>query len=91
MLNRDIPDLESRITQFVPASLSYAACSWRSHLPNTDLPPELWQALGDFLRDKLLFWFELLSLLKSVNLAAPALYAALKCYDVRLALHLLEL
>ncbi|EJF57233.1 WD40 repeat-like protein, partial [Dichomitus squalens LYAD-421 SS1] len=79
-LNRDIADLEARLSISVPQSLSYAACNWKDHLATTH-PPDLQQELSRFLRDKLLFWFELLSLLKSINRAAPSLEAALKGYD----------
>ena len=88
--NRDIPKLDARITKFVPESLSYAACNWKDHLPNADLPGDLQQELSKFLQDKLLFWFELLSLLKSVNRAGPFLEAALNCYNVSLISHLFE-
>ncbi|TBU40151.1 hypothetical protein BD309DRAFT_367004 [Dichomitus squalens] len=79
--NRDISDLESRISTFVPQSLSYASCNWKEHLVTTH-PPDLQQELSKFLQEKLLFWVELLSLLKSVNRAAPSLEAALRWYNV---------
>ncbi|EJF58651.1 hypothetical protein DICSQDRAFT_23971, partial [Dichomitus squalens LYAD-421 SS1] len=80
ILNRDIPDLDSRLSTYVPQSLLYAACNWKDHLATTH-PSDLQQELSSFLREKLLFWFELLSLLKCVNRAAPSLEAALKGYD----------
>ncbi|EJF58666.1 WD40 repeat-like protein, partial [Dichomitus squalens LYAD-421 SS1] len=79
VLNREIPDLESRLITFVSQSLSYASCSWKDHLAATH-PPDLQQDVIRFLREKLLFWFELLSLLKCVNRAAPSL-EALKGYE----------
>ncbi|EJF64990.1 WD40 repeat-like protein, partial [Dichomitus squalens LYAD-421 SS1] len=78
--NRDIPDLEARLSMHVPQSLSYAAGNWKDHLATTH-PPDLQQELGRFLQEKLLFWFELLSLLKCVNRAAPSLEAVLKGYN----------
>ena len=80
--HREVHDLHDRIAKSVTGSLSYAACSWKDHLPNADLPPDLQQELCKFLKEKLLFWFELLSLLNSLNCAAPSLEAALKRYDV---------
>ncbi|TBU26180.1 hypothetical protein BD311DRAFT_456283 [Dichomitus squalens] len=81
--NRDIPDLEARLSVFVPQSLSYAASNWKDHLA-TIHPTDLQQELSRFLREKLLFWFELLSLLKCVNRAAHSLEAVLKGYNVSL-------
>ncbi|TBU26176.1 hypothetical protein BD311DRAFT_456237, partial [Dichomitus squalens] len=78
--NRDNPDLEARLSMHVPQSLSYAAYNWKDHLA-TIHPLDLQRELSRFLREKLLFWFELLSPLKSVNRAAPSLEAALKGYD----------
>ncbi|TBU37747.1 hypothetical protein BD309DRAFT_591988 [Dichomitus squalens] len=80
ILNRDIPDLDSRLSTYVPQSLLYAACTWKDHLAITH-PPDLQQAISQFLREKLLFWLELLSLLKCVNRAAPSLEAALEWFD----------
>ncbi|EJF58655.1 WD40 repeat-like protein [Dichomitus squalens LYAD-421 SS1] len=77
ILNRDIPDLDSRLSTYVPQSLLYAACNWNDHLATTHLS-DLQQELSMFLRERLLFWFELLGLLKCVNRAAPSLEAALK-------------
>ncbi|TBU24470.1 hypothetical protein BD311DRAFT_702123, partial [Dichomitus squalens] len=65
ILNRDIPDLDSRLSTYVPQSLLYAACNWKDHLASTH-PSDLQQELSMFLRERLLFWFELLSLLKCV-------------------------
>ncbi|EJF65001.1 hypothetical protein DICSQDRAFT_14200, partial [Dichomitus squalens LYAD-421 SS1] len=79
--NRDIPDLEARLFMHVPQSLSYAACNLKDHLAGTTHPPDMQQELGRFLREKLLFWFELLSLLKCVNRAAPSLEVVLKGYN----------
>ncbi|TBU26192.1 hypothetical protein BD311DRAFT_808620, partial [Dichomitus squalens] len=78
--NRDIPDLEARLSIHVPQSLSYAASNWKDHLA-TSHPTDLQQELSRFLREKLLFWFELLSLLKCVNRAAHSLEAVLKGYN----------
>ena len=86
--NRRISDLEDRLTKFVPEYLSYAACNWKDHLPDIQFPPVLQQELARFLRGKLLFWLELLSLLKSVSRAAPSLEAAVGRCDVSLLIPL---
>ena len=80
--NRGISDLEHRLTQFVPPRLSYAACSWRDHLRHTPISSDLRQELRTFSHEKLLFWFELLSLLESINNAASSLEAAVELYAV---------
>ena len=81
-------DLEPHVTESVPESLSYAACNWKDHLPNANPPSDLQNELSTFLQEKLLFWFELLSLLNCVNRAGPSLEAALECYDVSLVPYL---
>ena len=86
--NRRISDLEDRLTKFVPEYLSYAACNWKDHLPNIQFPIVLQQELASFLRCKLLFWLELLSLLKSVSRAAPSLEATVGRCDVSLLIPL---
>ena len=80
--NRGISDLEDRLTQFVPSRLSYAACSWKDHLPDTGLTSELQEEVATFSHENLLFWFELLSLLGSVNRAASSLEAVVELYTV---------
>ena len=82
--NCDIPDLEASCVQYIPESLSYASCNWKDHLVDPALRLDLQKELREFMQQKLLFWFELLSLLKSVNRAAPSLEAALMYFDVSL-------
>ena len=82
--NSSIPSLDNRLTEFVTSGLSYAACNWKDHLPDARPPSDLQEELTVFLDKKLLFWFELLSLLKSVNRAAPTLEAIVRLYDVSL-------
>lgn len=84
--NRDIPDLEARLTRFVPERLSYAARNWKDHLPDHHLPSDLLQELTTFSHNKLLFWLELLSLQNAVNRAAPSLEAVTQLCDVSLIL-----
>ena len=86
--HREVRDLDYRIAKSVPGSLSYAACNWKNHFPNANPPSDLRNELNMFLQEKLLFWFELLSLLSSVNRAGPSLEAALEWHDVSLVLHL---
>ncbi|KZV76882.1 WD40 repeat-like protein [Peniophora sp. CONT] len=87
--NTDVPDLQRRIEDNVPLSLSYAAQSWGHHLASQ---PSIWsddieRELLVLLHEKFLFWLELLSVLDAVNTASPALEAAeerVKMLEIRI-------
>ena len=78
VLNADIPDLDNRVTQFIPPSLIYICCHWAHHLQDVPYSKELCSQLRSFAYNHLLFWFEVLSLTNTFNdHVGPALLLAI--------------
>jgi NACHT domain len=73
LANSDVPDLESRIAEYVPPTLSYACIYWDDHLGHVSFERKLFQKLRFLFEAKFLFWLEVLSIKNSVGLASPAL------------------
>ncbi|KIJ26387.1 hypothetical protein M422DRAFT_192287, partial [Sphaerobolus stellatus SS14] len=61
----------------IPLPLKYACLFWQFHLKGT-LDERLCQQVIHFAKEKLLFWFEALSVLQSLSNAVPALAALVK-------------
>ncbi|CCA69787.1 hypothetical protein PIIN_03727 [Serendipita indica DSM 11827] len=79
LLNRQIPDLDVRVSKFIPRRLRYASSHWLFHLAGTDnnwqrkLKRELEQMIeGSYV----LYWAEVLSLIGGVPRAIAGLRAA---------------
>ena len=76
--NKDIPDLANRITRYIPAHLSYSCRFWAKHLQTTaasldsDPDPRVLKGVEVLLKDKFLFWLEVMSLLGAIPVAAQA-------------------
>jgi hypothetical protein len=79
LANRDVPDLESRISEHIPPSLSYACIFWDDHLEYLAFERDLFMKLRSLFETKFLFWLEVLSIKNSVGLASPAM-ASLKTW-----------
>jgi len=74
LLNSDVPDLAKRVKAKIPPQLSYSCQFWAKHLQATEFDPELAGYVKDILgNERILFWFEVLSLLGVLGNAAPAL------------------
>ncbi|KAF9460309.1 WD40-repeat-containing domain protein [Collybia nuda] len=71
--NEDVKDMENRIQQHIPPHLFYACNFWADHLENTDFQTMLCTKLTQFLDSKLLYWLEVLSIMKAVNAAVLSL------------------
>jgi NACHT domain len=71
--NRDLPDLESRITEYIPPALSYACAFWGDHLERLGIEQDLFPKLQSLFETRFLFWLEVLSIKNSVGLASRAL------------------
>jgi hypothetical protein len=78
--NRDVPNLDSRVTQYTSEALRYAASFWKDHVREPDAQSifysEFCVALRECLAEKLLYWLELLSILGRVSQAAACLKVA---------------
>ena len=61
-LNTDVPDIDNRVTHYIPPFLKYICCNWIYHLQDVSYSQNLCSKLGSFVSKQLLFWFEVLSL-----------------------------
>ncbi|KIM74066.1 hypothetical protein PILCRDRAFT_80418 [Piloderma croceum F 1598] len=71
--NDNICDLNDRIQNHIPDHLAYACHFWADHLQKAKFTPRVLSDIDDFLSQQLLFWLEVLSLVKEVHIASPAL------------------
>jgi AAA ATPase domain len=78
LANSDVPDLDYRVTRYIPHDLSYACVFWGNHLENVDFEDDLFSKLGSLFETKFLFWLEVLSLTSTVHRGLPALSSLLK-------------
>lgn len=68
--NDEIPDLDARTKDKIPAHLEYACIYWAQHLCIVPHSPALSIQLSDFAFQHLLFWFEVLSVFSVFNRVA---------------------
>jgi hypothetical protein len=71
--NDDVPDMAERVAVAIPSHLSYACCYWYSHLQVASYTDSLLTSVRDFVATSFLYWLEVLSLIKEVSIASPAL------------------
>jgi hypothetical protein len=71
--NADMPNIKDKMETYIPNHLRYACLFWGDHLKGTSFSYEISDAVKKFLVEKLLFWLEVLSLLKMVRSAPRAL------------------
>ncbi|KAH7907518.1 hypothetical protein BJ138DRAFT_1014364, partial [Hygrophoropsis aurantiaca] len=66
--NSEVEDLQERINQHIPSHLSYSCRFWATHVRSVDPGTELAKEVVQFFNDeRLLFWIEALSLLKTIS------------------------
>ena len=82
--NSEVKDLKERTEQYINPALQYACKSWYTHLANekTVYSATISTAIDHFLREKFLFWLEVLSVLGVTKEAVNALGAAKKWLEV---------
>jgi len=85
--NAEVPDLPSRVEERISPRLSYSTCFWANHLAETPFDSELFENLQYFMDNQFLFWLEVLSLVKQVNLASSMLLMLVDWLKVRFQLH----
>src|ERR1700722_3003860 len=66
-------DLTDRVKKAIPSHLSYACSFWAEHLQSTVLEVDTLNEVRDFMQIRLLYWLEVLSLIKKVATALRAL------------------
>ncbi|CAE6473805.1 unnamed protein product [Rhizoctonia solani] len=71
-----VSDLESRVTNFISPTLSYACRHWGSHLLLAPAIDNTRDMLLDFLSTRLLFWMEAISLSRCIGIGAPMMQQA---------------
>ena len=82
--NSEVGDLRERTERYIDHALQYACKSWHKHLVDdrgTHMP-DIMSALHHFLRNKFLFWLEVLSVLGAARDAVDALEVAAKWLEV---------
>ena len=74
LLNSDIPRLADKVKAKIAPHLSYSCLCWANHLQATKFDPELAGHVKDILgNERILFWFEILSLLGVLGKGVHAL------------------
>jgi hypothetical protein len=75
--NTDVPDLTTRVNKTILPHLSYGCRFWAEHLAATPYDTDILSEVTDFFHHRLLYWLEVLSLIKKVNLASAVLISVL--------------
>src|SRR3984957_11986164 len=72
-IHNDKLDLTDRLKKAIPNLLSYACTFWAEHLQSTPVEVDTLNEVREFMRIRLLYWLEALSLIKQVTVARCAL------------------
>ena len=85
VLNSEVNDLKERTGQYIHQALEYACRSWYKHLGwvRPARAPKITSVLHRFLKEKFIFWLEVLSVLGAAKEAISALGAAAEWLHVR--------
>ena len=80
VMNNEVDDLQKRVDCYIDQSLQYACQSWHKHLVDLHMVPsyipEITSILDQFLKEKFIFWLEVLSVLGMARSAVDALKVA---------------
>jgi hypothetical protein len=82
--NADMPDIETKVRERISSLLSYSCCFWADHLIRTPFDEYLMDPVKDMVYDKLLCWFEVMSLLKEITRVSHSLLLVLNWSNVRI-------
>ena len=78
VLNKDVPNIDDRVTRYIPPFLMYICCNWARHLQDAPYSQKVYSQLQSFAHNQVLFWFEVLSLANTFNdHVGPALLFAI--------------
>jgi len=75
--NSDIPDLAIHIKKMILPHLSYGCRFWADHLCSSAYDIKILYEVREFFYHRFLFWLEVLSLMKQVNIASGMLLSVL--------------
>ena len=82
--NSEVSDLGDRIKKHISSELVYSCRFWPAHVCDTPLNTPLVEVVGELFNGmELLFWFEVLSLLKAINTCASSLSSLIRWMLVR--------
>ena len=77
--NSEVSDLGERVKKYISIELSYACRFWTDHLQHAQFDLALAEAIQAFFNhEQLLFWLEVLSLLKKINTCASGLSSVIE-------------
>jgi len=83
LLNSEVPGLSERVKAKITSHLSYSSLFWAKHLEATKFDPTLAGHVKNILgNERILFWFEVLSLLGVLGNAVYALSSAARWSQV---------
>ncbi|KIJ38365.1 hypothetical protein M422DRAFT_176825, partial [Sphaerobolus stellatus SS14] len=84
--NKDIIGLSQRLDKLISKSLRFSCQWWHEHVPeNMDIScnGDLLEEVGKFLKNKLLYWLEVMSLIEQLPAAASAMQYAEDIFKAR--------
>jgi hypothetical protein len=82
--NYAVPDLETRVKDFIPVELSYSCRFWGVHVKATSFEPLLAREIEAFFDgERFLFWLEALTLVRALNSTARSLSSVADWFMVR--------
>lgn len=92
LLNDEVSDLSSRVEKNIPSYLSYVCRFWAFHLTATPFEKYILGEIRQFLKTYFLYWIEVLSLIKEVDIAEGALerIQGYNCVSVTFQFHIDE-
>ncbi|EAU80678.2 HNWD1 [Coprinopsis cinerea okayama7 len=71
--NDAVPDLPARAAHFITPALNYASCFWMDHVQMVPFDEEILDLVRQLLHEKLLYWFEVLSIIEEMYSASTML------------------
>ncbi|KIM24750.1 hypothetical protein M408DRAFT_317021, partial [Serendipita vermifera MAFF 305830] len=73
--NQDVPNLTQQVDKCILPYLSYSSCYWASHLAETSSDNEVHDSVTYFMDHLFLFWLEVISLIKQMNIGSNMLHS----------------
>ncbi|THH14149.1 hypothetical protein EW146_g6153 [Bondarzewia mesenterica] len=81
--NADVPGLAERVSKAISPLLSYSCRFWADHLNKTLFNEDILKEIEDFLLRKILFWFEVSSLIDALPTAGQALVHGIRWVNLK--------
>jgi hypothetical protein len=75
LLNSEVPDLEERVARNISPALSYSCYFWADHLRASKFNPDVFKTLQVLMKERFLYWLEVLSVRGEVSIAQRALFS----------------